>query len=154
MSTKFTLIKSFDRFSKETNEGKFWDWLTGKSETGKPEGSAGSGTVSDAKTEEFYKTLQDFADSGKSIAVQSRGNMEYSKMVEDIQLALSFLGYGLPKYGVDGLFGPETAAAILAFNSATKTDKEESTNESLINGFSKWSDLSKINESELSLIHI
>jgi peptidoglycan hydrolase-like protein with peptidoglycan-binding domain len=114
------MIKTFDEFNETLNEG-FLDWLTGKSEPGEKknkETSAKEGPL-DAKVEEFYKTLQDFADAGKSIKVQSIGNMTYSKMVEDIQLALEFLGYNLEKYGIDGYFGPETSAAIVKFNKAT-----------------------------------
>lgn len=153
MDSRFTIIKNFADFNQNLNEGAFWDWLTGKKETGKPKGEAGVGRVSDARVEEFYKTLKSFADSGKSIPVQARGNMAYSKMVENIQLALSFL-YGeavLPKYGVDGLFGPETAAAILKFNTDTKTDTPESSHESksVISNFKHWNKIVPILESEV-----
>ena len=113
------MIRSFNEFNKSINEG-WLDWLTGKKEEGEPQ-KAGDDTIKDAAVSDFYKTLQDFADSGKSVQVQSKGNMTYSKMVEDIQVALSFLGYDLPKHGVDGLFGPETAAAIKKFNQETKS---------------------------------
>jgi len=115
------MIKTFTEFKSTLNENGFWDWLTGKSEPGdiKTQGNAENQGVLDAKVTEFYKTLEDFADSNKSINLQVAGNFEYSKMVEDIQLALEFLGYKLEKYGVDGYFGPETAAAIDKFNAET-----------------------------------
>jgi peptidoglycan hydrolase-like protein with peptidoglycan-binding domain len=120
------MLKKFDEFNQELNEG-FWDWLTGKSETGdskKPKKSKDDGPgITDSTTKAYYKTLQDFADSGKSIAVQKYGTMEYSKMVEDIQIALKFLGYPLTQYGVDGYFGKETFDSIAKFNADTVSKK-------------------------------
>jgi hypothetical protein len=114
------MIHSFNEFSQTTNEG-FWDWLTGKREEGevKSKGQQSEPNLQAETLEEFYKTLKDFVDSNQSVAAQTYGNMTYSKMVENIQAALSFLGYSLPKHGVDGFFGPETAAAILKFNADT-----------------------------------
>ena len=100
------MLKTFDQFS--MNEGWF-DWLSGETD----------GVDQDSAIETYYKTLTDFAASGKSMPVQAKGQMAYSKMVEDIQAALVFLGYQLPKYGVDGLFGPETAAAIEQFKAGS-----------------------------------
>jgi predicted chitinase len=39
----------------------------------------------------------------------------YNKDVEIIQTALQFLGFSLPKWGVDGLFGNETESAVKSF---------------------------------------
>lgn len=112
------MVKTFSEYLlvKPISEG-FLDWLTGKEESGeaKQKNQNGPG-VQDSELSDFYKELQDFVDSKKSISVQTKGNMQYSKMVEDIQTALCFLGYPLTKFGVDGLFGPETAAAIQKFN--------------------------------------
>lgn len=119
------MIKSFEQFTK-VDEG-FFDWLTGKEEQGAPKTSTGGPDVVDSVITEFYATLQDFVDSGRSVPVQLGGRIEYSKMVENIQAALAFLGYKFPKYGVDGKFGPETAAAIQAFNDDTK--KAENSND-------------------------
>jgi peptidoglycan hydrolase-like protein with peptidoglycan-binding domain len=112
------MIKTFTEFNSTINEDGFWDWLTGKSEKGdtKTQGNTENQGVIDAKVADFYKTLEDFASSNKSVNAQLSGKFEYSKMVENIQLALEFLGYKLEKYGVDGYFGPETAAAIDKFN--------------------------------------
>ena len=116
------MIQSFTEFKKLVNE-TFTDGLTGEKEEGeakkKEPGTLDQPDVQDAKVEDFYKTLQDFADSKEAIEVQTYGKMKYSKIVENIQLALNFLGYPLPKYGIDGFFGPETADAILKFNENT-----------------------------------
>lgn len=71
--------------------------------------------IQDASLTEFYKTLEDAIAAKKTIKQEKFGSMQYSKEVENIQAALNFLGYDLPKYGVDGLFGPETGAAVAAF---------------------------------------
>jgi peptidoglycan hydrolase-like protein with peptidoglycan-binding domain len=71
--------------------------------------------IQDASLTAFYKTLEDAVAAKKEIKQESFGSMKYSKEVENIQAALNFLGYNLPKYGVDGLFGPETGAAVAKF---------------------------------------
>lgn len=67
---------------------------------------------------DFYTTLETAAVSG--LKEQTLGSMEYQKEVESLQIGLILLGYDLPQHGVDGLFGPETAAAVTKF----KTDNE------------------------------
>jgi hypothetical protein len=63
---------------------------------------------------DFYKTIEDASKSG-GLSQQSSGNYEYQKNVESMQIGLILLGYELPKHGVDGLFGPETGAAVTKF---------------------------------------
>jgi len=58
---------------------------------------------------DFYNTLDNI---DTPVFQQSYGSMTYQKEVETIQIGLLLLGYQLPKHGVDGLFGPETAAAV------------------------------------------
>ena len=114
------LLKNFEDFSAGLNEN-FTDWLSGDTDQGTPKIKADDATagVMTTTVDDYFNTLQNYINSGKAIAVQKSGSMQYSKMVEDIQLALDFLGYKLPKYGVDGFFGPETANAINQFNIAT-----------------------------------
>jgi murein DD-endopeptidase MepM/ murein hydrolase activator NlpD/LAS superfamily LD-carboxypeptidase LdcB len=71
--------------------------------------------VVDADVQELYNNLESI---DKDVNQQSIGEYSYQKNVESIQIALELLGYDLPKFGVDGLYGPETASAVEAF----KTD--------------------------------
>jgi hypothetical protein len=41
--------------------------------------------------------------------------MTHQQSVEAVQIALQILDYTLPKFGTDGLFGPETASAVRKF---------------------------------------
>lgn len=63
---------------------------------------------------DFYNTLEDSANSG-GLSQQKKGSMNFQKGVESMQIGLKLLGYDLPKYGIDGLFGPETASAVSRF---------------------------------------
>jgi peptidoglycan hydrolase-like protein with peptidoglycan-binding domain len=67
-----------------------------------------------ADVAEFFKTLEDAAASG-GLTQQSKGGFTFQKAVESMQIGLILLGYELPKHGVDGLFGPETAQAVRKF---------------------------------------
>jgi hypothetical protein len=64
---------------------------------------------------EFYNSLTSASTSG-GLTQQQRGNMKYQKEVESMQIGLILLGYELPIYGVDGLFGPETASTVTRFS--------------------------------------
>lgn len=70
--------------------------------------------IQDATLADFYKTLEDAASADMKFTQQS-GSYVYSKEVENVQAALNFLGYDLPRYGVDGKFGPETGDAVARF---------------------------------------
>jgi len=72
---------------------------------------------------DFFKTLEDAAQSG-GLSQQQRGSMTFQKSVESMQIGLMILGYQLPKYGVDGLFGPETATAVKKFTEEKLGNKE------------------------------
>ena len=62
--------------------------------------------------EEFYKNLESIKEP---VSQQKRGETNFQKNVETIQIGLSLLGYELPRFGVDGLYGPETGAAVEKF---------------------------------------
>jgi peptidoglycan hydrolase-like protein with peptidoglycan-binding domain len=75
--------------------------------------------------EQLYTSLEDAIDKG-GLSQQQKGSMGFQKEVESMQIGLTLLGYTLPKYGIDGLFGPETASAVSKFT----TDNVESLKES------------------------
>lgn len=70
---------------------------------------------------DLYAGLQQAINDG-GLQQQSRGSYSYKKTVEAMQMSLIMLGYKLPKYGVDGLYGGETANAIASFNSDNGLD--------------------------------
>jgi hypothetical protein len=66
--------------------------------------------------QQFFDNIKNAADGG-GLSQQGQGSMTYQKEVESMQIGLMMLGYELPKHGVDGLFGPETASAVEKFKS-------------------------------------
>lgn len=60
------------------------------------------------------KTLQKMVDDNDTLERQSKP-ISYDIKVEVLQIALQFLGFSLPKWGVDGKFGPETEKAVQDF---------------------------------------
>jgi hypothetical protein len=82
--------------------------------------------------EEFYDTLESAAEKG-GLTQQPTGGIDYQKEVESMQIGLTLLGYELPNHGVDGLFGPETAAAVSKFtNEKVSGDTKTSINEAFV----------------------
>jgi len=64
--------------------------------------------------DDLMTTLEGIEDT---ITQQSPGGYSFQKNVEAVQIALQLLGYELPRHGVDGKFGPETANAVIKFKS-------------------------------------
>jgi len=63
---------------------------------------------------EFFETLESAVKEG-GLSEEEKGSMVFKKAVESLQIGLILLGYELPRFGVDGLFGPETSDAIKKF---------------------------------------
>ena len=78
--------------------------------------------------EDFFKILRNI---NSPITEQKLGEMVHQQGVEAVQIGLQILGYEMPRFGTDGLFGPETAAAINKY----KSDKN--LNESILGYFRK-----------------
>lgn len=85
--------------------------------------------------EKFLGTLEDIAKKPEGLKQQAFGSMTYQKDVETIQIALLLLGYELPRFGVDGLYGPETASAVEKFK---QDNPEDQTNTSMWSRLKKW----------------
>jgi murein DD-endopeptidase MepM/ murein hydrolase activator NlpD len=75
--------------------------------------------VTDAEKSEFLEKLKSIANSDKTFKnLKENGKrIPYDPDVEIIQTSLQFLGFLLPKWGVDGKFGPETEASSNGFKS-------------------------------------
>lgn len=75
---------------------------------------AGKADLVSNDVDEFYNTLQDLSKTD-GLTQQEGNQFSYQKDVETMQMALVLLGYKLPKFGIDGKYGPETARAVEAF---------------------------------------
>jgi len=89
--------------------------------------------VDDVGDSKFLKSIIDIIDSDKILKniKTPKSKIPYDKDVEIIQTALQFLGFSLPKWGVDGLFGPETQRAVESFEekNSLKVDGELNSND-------------------------
>ena len=92
---------------------QFWDKLKQKLGIKKID-DAGKADLVSSDVDEFYKTLEDLSKTD-GLTQQEGNQISYQKDVETMQMALVLLGYKLPKFGIDGKFGPETARAVEAF---------------------------------------
>ena len=92
---------------------QFWDKLKEKIGFKKID-DAGKADLVSNDVEDFYKTLQQLS-SSDGLTQQEGNQISYQKDVETMQMALMLLGYQLPKFGIDGKFGPETARAVESF---------------------------------------
>jgi peptidoglycan hydrolase-like protein with peptidoglycan-binding domain/predicted nucleotidyltransferase len=68
---------------------------------------------------EFLKSLKKIYDNELSYEFTPGVKIPYSKDVDLIQTALQYLGYSLPKWGVDGKYGPETENSVSEFQKDT-----------------------------------
>ena len=73
--------------------------------------------IQKASKSNFLESLKKVAKSTEEFKnLKQKGQkIPYNSSVELIQTALQFLGFSLPKWGVDGLFGPETEKAVKTF---------------------------------------
>lgn len=80
-------------------------------------GQAPKEPLSERDLTQFYDVLQGIVNDQRALSQQSSGAYSFLPEVEALQVALDFLGYNLPVYGVDGLYGPETAESVRKFKS-------------------------------------
>ena len=77
---------------------------------------------------QFFQTLESI---NTELREQPYGSREYQKDVETVQIALSILGYELPKYGIDGKYGSETSSAVNKFKKDNNLEDVKVTSESI-----------------------
>jgi hypothetical protein len=65
------------------------------------------------------------------ILQQKYGQMKRQQQVEAVQIGLQLLGYELPRFGTDGLFGPETAIAVNKFKVDKNVDDDDTSTDLL-----------------------
>lgn len=105
-------------YGKEVVSEGFLDRLFGKKDEPKK-----ADVVSD-DVNDFFNTLEKEKQSN-GLSQQEKGSYSFQKGVESMQIGLILLGYELPKYGVDGLFGPETATAVNSFKKDNDIEVDE-----------------------------
>lgn len=127
---KKTLIEELERIHSITYgkkvilEDSFVDKLLGNKKKGKKIDDPKKADLVSDDVKQFYKTLEDASTSG-GLSQQKKGGMEFQKAVESMQIGLVLLGYKLPKFGVDGLFGSETANAVRKFKTEQMSQLKE-----------------------------
>jgi hypothetical protein len=82
-------------------------------------------TKADFVDDDVRKFFTDLKSIDEPVNQQKLGSMLYQKNVELIQMGLILLGYELPRHGVDGLFGPETAEAVRKYKTDNSIISEE-----------------------------
>ena len=92
---------------------QFWDKLQKKLGFEKIDDPEKADLVS-SDVEDFYNTLDKLSKTD-GLTQQEGGRITYQKDVETMQMALVLLGYELPRFGIDGKFGPETARSVEKF---------------------------------------
>jgi peptidoglycan hydrolase-like protein with peptidoglycan-binding domain len=113
-------------YKNEPVNEQFWEKLKQKIGIKKVDDSKKADLVTN-DVEDFYKTLEDLSKTDG--LTQQEGNLlTYQKDVETMQMALQLLGYELPRFGVDGRFGPETARAVELFKKENNALNESATN--------------------------
>lgn len=99
---------------------------------------------------DFYKLVQSKKELKNLKGVES--SIPVDKDVELLQIALQFLGFLLPKWGIDGKFGPETEIAVKDFQKKYElTDDGSMNSEDLTKLFSILT-LKDFNDSNMSSI--
>jgi peptidoglycan hydrolase-like protein with peptidoglycan-binding domain len=66
----------------------------------------------------FLKKIMSYVKDGLYFEYTPGQKIPYEQPVEVIQSGLQFFGFSLPRYGVDGKFGPETQGAVKDFQSS------------------------------------
>ena len=84
-----------------------------------------SNLITDSDKSQFMRSFMEIAkkDVEFKYKISKGGRIQYSPDIEKVQIALEFLGYDLPRWGIDGKFGPETESAVKKFQSKNNLDE-------------------------------
>jgi len=80
--------------------------------------------VSSIKDSDLLKKLKDIATSNRKFEYTPGMKIPYDEGVQLIQDGLEFLGFKLPKWGIDGKFGPETKTSVEKFQESVNLTKD------------------------------
>jgi peptidoglycan hydrolase-like protein with peptidoglycan-binding domain len=89
--------------------------ISGEKDLYKVSQTLGDKEPSKEDLDEFYNALKNAANERVLLKQQSSGEYVFDPLVQRIQIGLEFLGKDLPRFGADGLYGPETASSIEDF---------------------------------------
>lgn len=70
----------------------------------------------------YYQSLTTCIETGIELRRQNRGQMVFNELVQIAQMGLKFLGFDLPRFGADGLFGPETENSVRNFKQSNNVE--------------------------------
>lgn len=122
--TENRIVKSFKGFVNE-------DFAA----TGAPVDTHKQPHIAESTVDSYFKALSAFSASKQTLEYQPH-HIGYSKDVENVQAGLNYLGYKLPKYGIDGLLGPETSGVLKQYQTdhklAVSGSLDSATTDSLI----------------------
>lgn len=133
---KIGIVKGDDGFSlpiskKTPGIEKFkdfvYDVLKGKIDVQREDIRKGQeiiGVSSETGLKEFYDILQNSINNDERKYKQDPSSYTYDPVVERAQIGLKFLGFELPVYGADGLFGPETEESVKGFRQKYEVEGE------------------------------
>jgi len=81
--------------------------------------------ITTADKSQFMKSFMNIAKKDVEFKnkMSSGGRIQYSPDIEKVQIALEFLGFDLPRWGIDGKFGPETESAVKKFQVKNNLDE-------------------------------
>lgn len=94
---------------------RMYDLIYGKKDKNLKSLKESKPDVADLVEPNVVKFFENLENIETPLFQQKTGSMTFKKDVETIQIGLILLGYPLPRFGVDGLYGPETAKAVEKF---------------------------------------
>jgi hypothetical protein len=85
----------------------------------------GIGMEEESVLSKFYDVLQNAVHENLKLYKQSEGDLHFDPVVERSQVGLNFLGYPLPKFGADGIFGDETLQSVREYKKEYEVEGDQ-----------------------------